>query len=259
MKNISLTNNSQITDVIDIHTHYGPWKTSDIVKYQFQGPFQNYFNLAKEVGIKNTVIFKTVDCDNKSVLNYVNANSNSLSFSYWVDVDNSKIQNELELYESDIVALKFHPTFEKTRVTDKKLIPIWNWAQDRNIPLLVHCGQWQEFSGYKIPIELAKQFDFPIVLFHMAGGGNSATQGEAIDYIHDNNIPKNIYIETSSCFQPWLIERAVEALNDDHIVFGSDFPSQDPRMALYCILQSNLSNHIKTKILRENAKRILKI
>ena len=243
---------------IDIHTHYGPWRLSDIVKYQFSGEFSKYFDLANEVGIEKTVLFKIKEGDNKSVLDYVKKNNHSLLFSYWIDVDNNKIMDELEFYENHMVALKFHPTFEKTKVTDEKLNPIWKWAQDRNMPLLVHCGQCQEFSGYKIPIELASKFSFPIVLFHMAGGGNSVTQGEAIEYIKNNKNPNNIFIETSSCFQPWLIERAVEALDDEHVVFGSDFPSQDPRMALSCITTSNLSNQSKQRILYDNAKKILK-
>ena len=60
---------------IDIHTHFGPWRLSDIVKYQFNGEFYKYFDMANEVGIEKTVIFKVKEGDNKSVLDYVKKNN----------------------------------------------------------------------------------------------------------------------------------------------------------------------------------------
>ena len=243
---------------VDIHTHLGPWKKSDIVKYQYEGPFHDYFGMAEEVGIGKTVVFKIKESENQLVKEYASQKKDRLFFAYWIDVENNHVIEELEASRKEIAALKFHPTFEKTKVTDEKLYPYWKWAENEGVPLLLHCGQWQEYSGYKLPLELAKKFAFPIVLFHMAGGGSSVTQGEAINFMLENPPPDNVFIETSSCFQPWLVERAVRAVGEDNVVFGSDFPSQDPRLALQCITSTRLDKDVKSKILGKNTLRILK-
>jgi len=244
---------------IDIHTHLGPWRKSEIVKYQYKGPFDDYFSKAHQVGIDKTVIFKIKEGENKEVVEYVEKKKDSLLFAYWIDVKNKKILNELEFYRKKIVALKFHPTFEWTKVTDKKLKPYWDWAQEENLPLLLHCGQTQKIAGFRIAAKFMKKYSFPIVLFHMAGGGNISTQVEAIKYFKKNPPPNNAFIETSSCFAPWIIEEAIRVFGEDKVVFGSDFPSHDPRVALNVILQTDVPTKVRNKVLFANSKKILKI
>ena len=62
----------------------------------------------------------------------------------------------LEKNINDIKIFKVHPSLEKMRVSDLAYSKYLDIAEENNIPVIVHCGRWQEIAGYKFPLEIAK-------------------------------------------------------------------------------------------------------
>jgi len=56
-----------------------------------------------------------------------------------------------------------------------------------------------------------------------------------------------------------MVEDAISIFGENKVVFGSDFPSHDPRVALNVILQTDVSTKVRNKVLFANSKKILKI
>jgi predicted TIM-barrel fold metal-dependent hydrolase len=74
----------------------------------------------------------------------------------------------------------------------------------------------------------------------------------------------NIYVDTAHYLMyvyPGVLERVVESLGPDHLVFGTDVPLQGPmqmRFAIEVINSLKISDSDKKKILGGNAKRIIR-
>jgi predicted TIM-barrel fold metal-dependent hydrolase len=74
---------------------------------------------------------------------------------------------------------------------------------------------------------------------------------------------ENVYVDTAHFLMyvyPGVMERMVDLLGPDHIVFGTDVPLQGPmqmRFAIEVIRSLKISDHEKEKILGGNAKKII--
>jgi predicted TIM-barrel fold metal-dependent hydrolase len=242
--------------IIDSHVHIGKWN--------FLVQDSNLSEVARELskhGICRFVAMITPDGkstkeDNLKLMGESNAN---ISFFYWIDPKVDSVE-EIKSISHRISGLKLHPSYAKCRISDPKIKPFLDLLEEMQKPLIVHCGRFGEYSSYTFPVDISADYTFPIILAHM-GGPPYHMKAQALLYIRDSvekNGNSNLYVDTSTCFQPFLIKKAVEYMGEDKVIFGSDYPLYHPLPSMQTVLISEIPDKVKQAILGENFQRLLK-
>ncbi len=155
--------------------------------------------------------------------------------------------------------IKIYPRFYNHSVEDPVWDPVFAFAHERNLPVISHTdgnnprvdpnhGEPQMFVPWA-----EKYPDATIVLAH---AGNFRTGRRSC--IQAARRCGNIFIEICSSWRHFYsIEELVEGAGEDRVLFGSDIPWMDPRIHIGRVQTANISPRAKTKVLGENAARIL--
>jgi len=156
-----------------------------------------------------------------------------------------------KLFETNdkIVGLKINPSTEKHQIVDPIYANALELLNDHNLVLLVHCGRWIEMSGWHHVIPVAKRYrNIKIIMGHM-GGTHPDLSFPAIDAAQPL---RNVFMDTSQTRQPVVLERGIEKLGPNRILFGSDMPWGDYLQNLVGLLQLEDNENFLNKVLREN-------
>lgn len=154
----------------------------------------------------------------------------------------------------DFCGFKFHPSISQTTVAEKE--DILAWCEKHGKPLLVHCGRGEKS---RIDYVLRVNEYYPKLRFICAHMGGLATDliVQAYEKMSRSRHLENIYLDTSGCFHPKLIEKAVQLLGNDKIIFGTDRPFHSYEMSLYAVNCCNFNNEVKEKVLSSNLLSVL--
>ena len=153
--------------MIDGHVHIGRW--SDRF-FGLEITVDQVDETLEECGLEGAVVTATDLRDNESVLRQLETAVLRYWFFPWVDPRETDGLRRLEDWGSRISGLKFHPSCDQVRITDPLCEPFLEFAQDRDLPVLVHCGRWQEMASYRYALDAAEAH--PAVRFvfaHMGG------------------------------------------------------------------------------------------
>lgn len=154
-----------------------------------------------------------------------------------------------------IVGMKINPSLERYRVTDNCYAGCLEVLNENKAILLLHCGRWVEMSGWHYGLEVARKYPkLKVILAHM-GGTHPDLAFPAIEACKD--VP-NVYMDTSQTRQIIVIKKGIEALGPLRILFGSDMPWGNYLQNLVGILELDLSEDVKDKILRGNFNTLVK-
>ena len=183
------------------------------------------------------------------------------------------VDEQILLWEAtpELAGIKLFPGYHPFYPHDRRLDPVYEYAHLRKIPVLIHTGDTMDVHGlvkYARPVEVdevAVRFrDVPIVLCHF---GNPWID-EAAEVVYKN---KNVYADTSGLLAhpsyP-LFDRMVELcrrrLMDailtvgsvERVLYGSDWPLLDLKLALKLVTSLDLPEHDRSAILGGNAQRL---
>jgi predicted TIM-barrel fold metal-dependent hydrolase len=128
--------------------------------------------------------------------------------------------------------VKLHPDFQRFRIDDKKLYPIYDILQNRTV-LMLHMGD--DRMHFSEPHQLAAVLkDFPRLIVHAAHFGGYSLWDEAVESLAGNG---NVFVDTASSLFALSPEKArdiIRAYGADHVMFGSDYPmwNADEELAL---------------------------
>lgn len=187
---------------------------------------------------------------------------------YWVELDDPELavlELERGVKRDSFRGVKFQPLVQRFYPHDRRLDVIYRKCIELDIPVLFHTGVVPVFPGHynefanPLPLdEVAERFpELVIFLGHM--GGNYSYEALVTAEKH-----QNIYLETAflptfcARFLPPvepidIIKRAVKFLGPERVLYG--YEGLSPKV----ILDSDLAEEAKQKILCENAKRLLKL
>jgi predicted TIM-barrel fold metal-dependent hydrolase len=213
-----------------------------------------------EVGASGAVV-TTSDRRENALLLAEMARDGKLSYWFfpWVDPGQGARADLAFLQEnrSDIAGLKLHPSLSRVRVTEPGYAPFLDFARSQRLPVLVHCGQWQEVASYRFVLELAHRY--PDVGFIMAhgGGNNAALRLEAPREIERQGSPPNVYLDLTGLGLWWAAEIAINRLGADRFLYGSDFPLGHPKVLLGLVDALRIPAADKDLILGQNLLRLL--
>lgn len=152
--------------------------------------------------------------------------------------------------------LKIHPDTQAFNIDCDKMLPIYDYIQDK-IPILIHCGDYR--YDYSHPRRLARILKmFPKLKVIAAHFGGWSIWDLAMEYL----LNENCYLDTSSSFNFLGKVRSreiIKAYGAERLLFGVDFPMGNHKAELDFFLSLNLSDKENKLILHDNAAQLLNI
>jgi len=171
----------------------------------------------------------------------------------------------------ELSGIKLFPGYHPFYPHDRHLDPVYEFAQLRKLPVLIHTGDTLDPHGlvkYARPVEVdevAVRFrEVPFVLCHF---GNPWVD-EAAEIVYKN---RNVYADTSGLLAhpshplfPQMVElcrrRLLEGIlmvgSAERILYGSDWPLIDLKVALRLVTALELPARDRAAILGGNARRL---
>jgi hypothetical protein len=144
-----------------------------------------------------------------------------------------------------------HPTsyWHDYSVLGPNYEPAWEFADARNLPVLIHSGPMSEAHRCR-PSDIGKVAaahpGMNVLIGHSGGYDSWEMLEEAIETarIHDN-----VFLELCAMGRhPGVVEHMVDRVGEDKIVFGTDAPFHDWTAEIAHIVFSRLPDRIKEKI-----------
>jgi predicted TIM-barrel fold metal-dependent hydrolase len=253
-------------DIIDAHTHIGPPARGWVIEtVDISEQVKDVVNTLDRLGIT-----QMISCPEEAQF------ANSLN-------GNIKTENEIKAFKaykerifgylvfnpiySDIIVPKFDNLFKSgffrgfkllsdywnVPFTDRRYIPVWEYANKHNLPILLHT--WD--GNYGTPSllkDIAPKYPNAKFLLGHSGGGNKG-RIEAEELALANN---NVYLEWCGsflCTIPW--EETIERVGNKKIVFGTDTYFHEPAWELGRLLSLNIPDSSLVPILGGNMRNIL--
>ncbi|MEM3737704.1 MAG: amidohydrolase family protein [Candidatus Bathyarchaeia archaeon] len=157
--------------------------------------------------------------------------------------------------------VKFQPTAQRFYPDDRKLFKIYEKAEKLDLPLLFHAGE--ERGPVEVLYTHPKRFvqvlgSFPrltLILAHMGGY-------RMWEHVRDLSNYKKAYFDTSAaCIELGSKEllELIDILGRDRVLFGSDFPWFEYEKAMEAILNLDMPDEDKEKIMYRTSSKVLKI
>ncbi|MCE4624390.1 MAG: amidohydrolase family protein [Desulfurococcales archaeon] len=189
--------------------------------------------------------------------------------SFNPDLGVEETLKRLRRYQDVLIGVKIYPTLHCIHPASRNLQPLYNWAAKNRKIVIIHTGcdpgMWElpklcRYARPKYVAEAArKNPDVVYVIAHM-GAYSMLMPGIFFREALNAAQLENIYLDTSAT-EPIFIERAVEEIGYEKILYGSDYPyvvGVDMRDTIEEILSLDIPGEAKRAILRENAERLLK-
>lgn len=213
-------------------------------------------SLLDEAGIDRAVLMPpvTMKPDNYWMIEQMQGNPRFIPCALLNPHFGDKAVAELEIgvREWDIQGLKLMPTKHGFHVASNLAHPLMAKCAELGIPVSIHSE-----GGYAHPLAiaaLARAFpDVPVIMDHM---GYRYWVTDAIEAARQ--VP-NIYLATTAVMEPHFIDRAINSVGVERIVFGSNGPLAIPKMQLEVIKFLQLSPEDEAKILGETLAKLYKL
>lgn len=239
--------------IIDAHIHLGEWDNP--------GFFGRSLSLAdlirsyKEWGISGGLVMPTDQANNCETLRQFRDTEIEFKVLPWIKPGDEQVVDFCRENVKEIAGLKFHPSLDKTRITEDSYKMAIEFALDNDLPIAVHCGRWEEIAGSRFPLEIAKRYPkLTVVLSHMGGD----TPGLALKTIETVKAERldNVYLDTAGFREFWVIERGIKEIGAQRFLFASDFPLGHPMGAISTIKHLEIERKEKKMILGENTEKL---
>jgi len=150
-----------------------------------------------------------------------------------------------------MAGLKFHPAACHYHSDSPCLDKVVEKGIELKLPMLFHCGA-DEYSNPRNLGNLAARYpEATIIMAHM--GEEAWFEGISVAGKYPN-----IVLDTTGSFNWYRIMNfAIEAVGEDRIVFGMDFPAYNPGPEIAKVRDADITDEQKAKIFWKNSARIL--
>lgn len=257
---------------VDVHAHIYPDKIADAATdsigdfYQAHmqgstGSTKQLLKMAEDTPLSHFVVHsvavkaKNVESINNFIISAAHEDSRLTGFmAMHQDYENPQAEIERCL-AAGLKGIKLHPDFQKVNLDDDKMMPIYEFAEKKHIPLIIHTGDYRyDFSH---PRRMKRVLhEFPNLIVDAAHFGGWSIYDLAVEYMED----ESCFMDISSSFW-WLGKRRtrelIEIYGTERILFGSDFPMWSPKGEFDFFTSLGLSDKQYQEILLENPQRFL--
>lgn len=162
--------------------------------------------------------------------------------------------------------MKIHPIIQNVSPVDQRMFDVMDEFAQYDLPILFHSGRVTYYFREEKSRENIDYGNMELLEKMIAGnrGRTKIILGHAgmsqLDYVLAN-IPQypNVYVDTT--FQhPKRIRRLINAFGSERVLFGSDWPYGDMKLAVKCArlaLEQEKDRQTATRVLRDNARHLL--
>lgn len=239
-------------DISDVHVHIG--QDSIIGKRVSANNIVNYVknhNLKQILAFSLDIRYQYYNRILEELLHHYNEIYGLVKVS--LDYDQNEISGLLK--NPKFIGIKFHPSLDRAPVTHRRYIPLFKYLEKVGKIALIHCGRWQEVASFRFAFNIADNYpELKVIIAHM-GGTEFEYSRDAIWLAQNTD---NVWLETSNCYLPVVIENAVKKLGDLRIMFGSDYPWGTWLGNVGTIVESEIPEKSKKRILGENFRDLLR-
>lgn len=245
--------------IVDAHVHVGLW--NDPAFFGRSATFEETIDELVRWGIDAAFLFPTDRKENRFLLESIQKHGRMESpfrclFFPWVDLADSSFGEFLESERAWIQGIKIHPSYDRTPVTDPAYDPFFEFADRHGLPVVIHCGRWQEVAGFRFALERAERVkEARVVLSHL-GGDLPKLQVDAFRQVGDRSLD-NVFFGTESVREYWNLERGIQELGADRFLFGSDYSLGHPAVYRAVLDLCRLSDTERRMVLGENAMKLV--
>lgn len=150
------------------------------------------------------------------------------------------------------VGLKLHPPWHNTGLTDDRYKPAWEFADANRLLVLTHTWGNDPGCGSKAMCEVAEKYSGTTII---AGHSLHDRPDQAIELV--KGFP-NVYLDTCAMLDDrGVVDRIVNEIGSERIVFGTDFPWFSYHYYIGALLGAKMTDEDRRNILYRNAQRLL--
>ena len=249
--------------IYDVHTHMGPTGSN---WYLENGDFESQI-AGFEADMEKFHIRKIVSsCSGRPDLIEANREMEAAvgekcdRFKGYVRFDPRYGEKYTREYMADrfkgnyFVGLKTLPGYMDTDIRDESYEPMFRYAQEHKLPVLIHCWAGSLGSPLKCAEAAAKWPDAKVVLGH--SGGNDIGKAESEQLAQDPRY-NNVYFEFCGSFpatSSW--KETLEKIDYRRVLFGTDACLHDIGWEMGRLLSEDIDDERLAAILGGNAMRI---
>jgi len=244
--------------IIDSHVHIGDW---DYEWYSYNNGndpilLYNWVDMAVFIPTdmkQNSELLQTLRLTMKR---------DTWFFIPWFDPKDVLSESTFRFIEKNIAGihgLKVHSSIDKIPcgISNNIYKPLLNLARSFDLPLLVHCGRWQEMAGWKYLVEVAERHpDLKFIGAHL-GGDREDLKIVAPRAVKERGL-QNVWFDISATREWWTIGMAIEQIGIERIIFGSDYPVMHPLMSIASVKALGLTEDEEKRVFSENILAVLK-
>jgi uncharacterized protein len=158
--------------------------------------------------------------------------------------------NELAHWRSGFVGVKLHPTLHHYNLGSAVADPVLDVCASEGIPVLTHSTGGDPLSGAgAIKTAVDKFPKLKLVIGHGGIFSDRDVAQLAVDY-------PQLYLEISVEYEAGKLERTVEMIGTERILFGSDCPLHHPSVMLARVKVMRLPREEEENILWRTAQRV---
>ncbi len=167
----------------------------------------------------------------------------------------TKDVDKFEIWQAQgFVGFKIHPGWQQYPLTGPNYKPMFEFAEERNIPVLSHTWGEDPYCGSVQVRKIAETY--PEIPF-LAGHAIHGEWDQAISITRDH---PNLYLELTAAYSVnGVLEHLIAGVGADRILFGDDLPWFDPMHGIGCVLCAHISDDDRHAILHSNAERLFGI
>jgi len=272
-----------LSEIYNMHCHIFPGKIAEKavgaignfydIKMQGYGTSDTLIEEGKKIGITKYLVCSTATKSEQveSINNFVafecSTHPEFIGFGS-LHPDYTDIEAETaRILSLGLKGIKLHPDFQKFNIDDPSAYPIYEWAEKRNLPILIHMGDNR--YDYSKPYRLLNILEkFPKLIVIGAHLGGYRCWEEALNCTLkrvDNTVASYIghdrlFIDTSSSLMfisPEMAANIIHTHGIDKVFFGTDFPMWDHIKEYERFNKIPLSTEEKEKLLYKNAVKFI--
>ncbi len=152
--------------------------------------------------------------------------------------------------QNGYVGVKLHPNWHNYPLNSRAAEPILEFCQKEQIPVLTHSTGGCPLSGAGVIKDVAEKYsELKLVVGHGGIFSDRQVAQVVMDY-------PQLFLEISVEYEAGKLERTVEMIGPDRLLFGSDCPLHNPSVILQRVRVMKLSKDDEEKILWKNTAKL---
>ncbi len=266
--------------VFDIHTHTYPTSIAEKACinlgnfYNFtvagKGTYDDLESQAEENNVRGYLLFSVatnahqvekVNTSIASLADYSRSRGFKTVGFAGMHQDYHDFEAEIERAVSlGLAGVKLHPDIQGVDIDDKRLLPLYEILEYRDLPVYFHMGDDRAQYRFSEAVKLVRVMKmFPRLRAVAAHLGGYKAWDDSVMLLAGN---ERIMYDTSSALWAMSVDdanRIISKLGCENIMFGTDYPVAMTRDELDRLFKLNLTENEREDILWNNAIRFLKL